>query len=269
MVKLAGPEDRVQMKVISGLAAAAWAVSASVAAAHSPYLLPNTFDATGRDHVTVQASFSEAFFKPDVVMKSEDFHAVGPDGARAALTPTYFKDLAVLEAPTGADGTWRITSGHRVGRTAKAALIKGEWVFQDPNRPFPEGVTPVDMQSLTTAEVYVSRGAPNDAALQPTGKGLEFRPITHPSSILVGAPAQFEVLVDGKPLAGQAIEVHRADEDAEGAAPTQVVSDAAGRFVITVDRPGVFHAMTRYRIAPTAGLPARSLTYALTFEADR
>lgn len=238
---------------------------ASPAQAHSPYLLPNAFDATGRDHVTVQASFTEHLFIPDVVMKSDDFHAVGPDGARVAANPTYLRDLAIFETPTTTTGTWRITSGARVGRTAKAVLVKGDWIFLNPDKPPPAGATPVDMQSLTTAEVYVSRGAPNATALAPVGKGLEFHALTHPSSIMVGQDAKFEVLIDGKPLPQQKIAIHRAGDD--DAKPAEVVSDAAGQFAIKVDQPGVFLAMTRYRLAPVAGKPGQSLTYALTFEA--
>lgn len=240
---------------------------AGPAIAHSPYLLPNAFDATGRDHVTVVASFTEHPFVPDVVMKSDDFHAVGPDGTRITVTPTYFRDLAVLETPTGANGTWRITSGYRAGRTAKAALVKGEWVFLNPEKPAPEGLAAVDMQSLTTAEVYVSRGAPNDAALKPLGKGLEFHALTHPNSILVGQDARFEVLIDGKPLANQIITIHRSGEDIDAAKPLVVTSDAQGRFALRVDQPGIFLAMTRHRLAPAGDQPGRSLTYALTFEA--
>src|ERR1700749_3085754 len=44
------------------------ALLAGAAQAHSPYLMPNAFDATGRDHVTVEASFTEHVFIPDVVM---------------------------------------------------------------------------------------------------------------------------------------------------------------------------------------------------------
>lgn len=239
------------------------------AQAHSPYLLPNGFDLSGRDHVTVEASFTEHPFTPDVAMKSDDFHLLDPTGARRALTPTYFRDLAVLEAPVDGKGTWRLSSGARAGRTAKVYQKGGDWIFLEPGKPAPTGVTPVDMQSFTTAEAYVSRGGPSDAALAATGQGLEFHALTHPNSIAVDADARFEVLLDGKPLAGQKILLVRADEDVEGGKPQEVVADSAGRFVLKVSRPGVYLATTRHRIAPVDGQPGKSLTYALTFEAVR
>jgi uncharacterized GH25 family protein len=258
---------RVRVGVFAGLVISMAAVGA--AQSHSPYLLPNTFDATGRDHVTVQASFTERFFSPDVVMKSDDFHTVGPDGAKASITPAYFKDLTILEAATPTDGTWRITSGVRAGRMSKVYRKGEEWVFLEPDKAPPAGVAVGDMQSITTAETYVSRGAPDAGALAATGKGLEFHALTNPTEINVGEVAKFEVLLDGKPLANQTIAVHRADDDADHAKPIEIVSDAAGKFEIKLAEPGVYHAMTRRRIAPAGGQPGRSLTYALTFEAAR
>jgi hypothetical protein len=40
--------------------------------------------------------------------------------------------------PTEKPGTYRITTGQRTGRTAKAALVKGEWeFFEDPSKARP------------------------------------------------------------------------------------------------------------------------------------
>ncbi|CAN7181527.1 DUF4198 domain-containing protein [Phenylobacterium sp. LjRoot225] len=239
------------------------------AQAHSPYLLPNGFDLSGRDHVTLQASFTEHPFIPDVVMKSEHFHVTDPTGATRPLTPSYFRDLTVLEAPVEGQGTWRFSSGARAGRMSKVIRKGEDWVFLEPGKPVPAGVVPADMQSITTAETYVSRGAPNQVALAPLGRGLELHPLTHPNSISVDQEARFEALLDGRPLPGQKILLVRADADADGDKPQEIVADAAGRFALKAGRPGAYLAMTRYRIAPVDGQPGRSLTYALTFEAVR
>ncbi len=245
---------------------------AGAAQAHSPYLLPTVFDASDRKLVTVQGSFTESFFTPEVVMKSDAWAVIGPDGARKALTPTNLRELALVEVAVEQPGTYRITSGQRTGRTAKAVPVKGEWEFlEDPSKA-PAGTTPVDMQSLTLADVYVTRGAPNTAALAPIGKGLEFVAVTHPSEITTGQDARFVVLFDGKPVKGQAITLHRADDHyAEAkAAPITVTSDDQGRFTIKAARSGVYQIQARYRVAPTATDPVgHSYTYALTFESLR
>lgn len=71
----------------------------------SPYLLPNSFAPDGRDHVTVDGSFTETFFTPDVAMKAHGDEVLGPDGAVTKLTPTYMIDLALVEVTTEAAGT--------------------------------------------------------------------------------------------------------------------------------------------------------------------
>jgi hypothetical protein len=108
---------------------------AGAAQAHSPYLLPSTFDVTDRKLVTVQGSFTESFFSPEVVMKSDAWAVVGPDGARTPLTATNLRELALVEVTTDKPGTYRVTTGQRTGRTAKAVLVKGEWEFiEDPSK---------------------------------------------------------------------------------------------------------------------------------------
>jgi uncharacterized GH25 family protein len=245
---------------------------AGAAQAHSPYLLPSTFDVSDRKLVTVQGSFTESFFTPEVVMKSDAWAVVGPDGARTPLTATNLRELALVEVTTDKPGTYRVTTGQRTGRTAKAVLVKGEWEFlEDPSKA-PAGTTPVDMQSLTLADVYVTRGAPTAAALAPIGKGLEFVAVTHPSEIATGQDAKFVVLFDGKPVKGQAVTLNAADDryaDAESQ-PVTLTSDDQGRFAVKPARSGVYQIQARYRVAPTAADPVgHSYTYALTFESLR
>jgi len=256
----------------TALSAALTLALTGAAHAHSPYLLPSAFDVTDRKLVTVQGAFTESFFSPEVVMKSDAWAVIGPDGVRRSLTATNLRELALVEVSTEQPGTYRITSGQRTGRTAKAVLVRGVWEFiEDPTKA-PAGTTPVDMQSLTLADVYVTRGAPSTAALAPVGKGLEFVAVTHPSSVFTGQDAQFEVLFDGKPVKGQTVTLHAGDDRyAETKTPlVDVVSDDQGRFSVKVERSGVYQMQARYRVAPTAADPVgRSYTYALTFESLR
>ena len=244
----------------------------AAAQAHSPYMLPSAFDVSDRNVVTVQGAFTEAFFSPEVAMKSDAYAVIGPDGKRTPLTPTYLRELALVEVPTEAAGTYRVTTGQRIGRTAKAALIKREWVFLENPAAAPAGAQVVDMTSMTVADVYVTKGKPNAAAVAPVGKGLEFVAITHPSSIFTGEDAVFEVLFDNKPVAGQEITLHAGDDRyADVKTPPKALkSDAKGRFAVKVERSGVYQIQARYRVAPTAdGLAGQSHTYALTFESLR
>ncbi len=242
-----------------------------VASAHMPYLLPNMFDAGERDHVTVQGGFAEDAFVPEVVMKSDGFNVRGPAGSTPIPSPIYLRDLTVFEANLPAKGTYRISTGERSGRKGKMyKAANGEWTMGGEGGPAPAGVTLVDVQSMTVADVYVTRGAPSAEALAPTGKGLELKPVTHPSEIYAKAPAKFELLFEGKPVSGANIEVFRAAGLYDGKKlAAQATTDAKGGFSVTPPDAGTYLALIRHRTAAPAGAetPYRSYSYTLTFEA--
>lgn len=258
------------MRTIVGLAGLLALAAPGAALAHMPYLLPNMFDAGERDHVTVQGGFAEDAFVPEVVMKSEAFHVRGPGGV-TPISPTYLRDLTVFEAALPAKGTYRISSGERFGRKGKMyKAANGQWTMGGEGGAPPAGAALVDVQSMTLADVYVTRGAPTAEALAPTGKGLELKPVTHPSEIYAKAPARFELLFDGKPVAGATVEVFRAAGLYDGKKlAAQARTDAAGAFSVTPPDAGTYLALIRHRTAAPAGAetPYRSYSYTLTFEA--
>jgi uncharacterized GH25 family protein len=247
------------------------ALAAAVAGtvhAHSPYLLPNRFDVSQRDHVSVQASFTEDFFTPDIVMKAEAYHVIGPDGSEHPVTPIYTQDLAILEVETKAAGTYRISTGVRQGQLAKATRENGEWRFLDEREPLPADVKVYDIRSITRADVYVTRGAPSDAAVAPRNRGLELAMLTHPNSLFAGDTLRLRVLFDGRPLAGQVIALQRARMGfGDTPAPVEAASDADGLVAFAIETAGLYHVMTRYRFAlPGPEAKAESHTYAVTLE---
>ncbi len=250
------------------------AAAPGMAQAHMPYMLPNLFDLTDRDHVTVQASFTEDPFQAEVVMKSDAWHVRGPGGAVTPISGvTYLRDLAVFEAPIAAKGTYRVSSGERFGRKGKMYRdAKGQWIISE-GKDKPAGAELVDVQSMTLAEVYVTRGGPSPDALAPTGKSLELRPITHPSEIFAAQPASFELLFEGKPVSGAHVEVFRSAGAYDGKKQLagQITTDAAGRFAITPPDAGTYLALIRHRTAAPTGAetPYRSYSYTLTFEATQ
>lgn len=237
------------------------------ALAHSPYLLPNMFDVSQRDHVSVQASFTEHFFVPDVVMKASAYHVVLPDGTETRLEPVYTQDLAVLDVETTMPGTYRISTGVREGRLSKATIEGDEWVFLDEREPLPSNVRVYEIRSITRAEVYVSRGAPTERALAARNDGLEFVLLDHPNSLFVGDQVRMRVTFKGKPLAGQPIAFQRAADFGAVSAPSESVTDDEGNVTFELEKPGLYHLMTRHRFAlPGTEARAESHTYALTLE---
>jgi uncharacterized GH25 family protein len=85
----------------------------------------------------------------------------------------------------------------------------------------PANATDVKLtESSGRNEVFVTAGAPTTAVLKPTGKGLEFAPVTHPDELVANEVAKFAFLVDGKPSSNLKVTVvpgGKRYRDSEGA----------------------------------------------------
>lgn len=255
------------------LAGVMLAVNGGAALAHVPYVRANVIDATGRDHVTVEASFTEDVFAAEVVMRSDHWHVVGPDGDAPITAVTYLRDLAVFEVSTPADGTYRISSGPRVGRTGQMyRAANGDWkMVGEEDGPAPAGATLVPVQSITTADTYVTRGAPSDGPLEPSGEGLEVMPLIQPADIVAGEDLPLLVLFDGQPLAGAPVTVYREAGLYDGRKiEAERVTDAEGKVVVRVASPGAYMTLIRHRADAPAGAEVahRSYSHSLTFAAQ-
>lgn len=243
----------------------------TAAQAHMPYVLPTLFDLGKGDHVTVEAAFAEDAFLPEVAMRDAPFHLVGPDGKDVQTGPvTHLRDLSIFEAATTADGTYRVTSGQRAGRKGKMFRQGDKWEMRAENGTPPANAQMVEVQSMTLADAYVTRGLPTDAVLKPLGAGLEIQAITHPNGIVAGSDASFALLFDGKPLAGADVTLFRSAGLYDGRkVVAQVKSAADGGFHLTPQDAGTYLILVRHRgVAPVgAQTPYRSYTYTLTFDA--
>jgi hypothetical protein len=237
----------------------------AAAQAHSPYLKPNTFSADAeRKHVTVEASFAEGGLRPDVAMKSDAFHLIGPDGRRQPLTPAaVLKDASYLEVPLEAQGTYLVSSGVRKGRVAKAVLRQGQVHFTEGRDEIQPGDTPIEVQSLTRSDVYVSRGRPS--AVDYATEGLEIYPVTPPQDVYAGEPVTVRIRENRQPLAGQTLTVIADGQQytAQKPAEPQYRSDAAGEVRFTPPTAGVYLLQVRVR-QPAPGHPSLWLSHSAT-----
>ncbi|MHB8283186.1 MAG: DUF4198 domain-containing protein [Caulobacteraceae bacterium] len=296
--------------VTAALAAVLSLGAGQAALAHTPYLLPNAFDAE-RDHVTLEGSLTEdAYFSPDIALKTTSYVETLPDGRSQAIAPAaMLKDLALVEAPLDASGTYRFSTGQFIARANKMALIDGKWVMVRPageserhgpdhasgadaghdggkhgdhtHGDGPHGVSEADLPAgartmltggVLTAETYVSKGAPTQAALATSGKGLELKPVTHPNAIYVDQGFAFKFLLDGAPAAGVPISVYRSGDAYDDKKITaEVKTDASGAAKVGFERPGVYLLTAHYPAGRAEGdAPvARSYVYSLTFEVTR
>ncbi|MEE4206214.1 MAG: DUF4198 domain-containing protein [Erythrobacter sp.] len=255
--------------VLLALAAAAWAVPAL---ADTSYMLPSRFTANLEDMVTVEASFTEDFFVPNVAVNKADFHVLRPDATRTEFDTVHsLKQVVVMEAGIEGEGTYRFTTGVRRGRRSTMALVDGEWVNSvETGGKVPEGATATKTRETeTVADAYLTKRAPTRAPVDVQIGRLVLQPITHPSDAFLGDPFELQLLFDGEPLSGQVMMIDRGDARYD---PTgfheEIATDDEGRVSLDFDRAGVYIIWTRHAAPAPQGadVDERSYTTSLVLE---
>lgn len=258
------------LRITSACAAALACTLAPVATGDTSYLRPNWFITATDELVTVQSSFTESFSNPAVGVKSDGWTVIGPDGARSDFkTKVELTQLTALEADTKANGTYRLSTGERLGRIGQQVLVDGAWLPNAPGRAIPPGAQTRQSQTATVADAYVTRGAPTTAPLEAHVGTLELKPIPHPNDVYVDSGFALRVMLNGQPVANQPVEIWREGGAYEEPAFRRLITSAAdGAVSATFDKPGVYLIWTRMSGEAPAGAatPIRSYTTSLTLE---
>jgi uncharacterized GH25 family protein len=237
-------------------AAALIAIPASLSA-HRMWMLPSgtVFSATDA-WVTVDAAVSnDLFFFDHQPLRLDAVKVWQPDGSEGQLqngaTGRY---RSVFDVALDKPGTWKIgTASDAVMGSFKTGGVEkrvgGRGGPPRPGQPapltvadIPADATDVKLTQVSSRnEVFLTAGAPTRTVLAPTGKGLEFAPVTHPDELVVGEPATFRFLIDGKPVAGVKVTVipggkrYRNDEGA-----MDLVTGADGGLTVNWPAAGMY-----------------------------
>lgn len=251
--------------------AASWLVSLT-AQAHTPYLLPSSFDVQAKETVGVDAGFTEKFFVPDVAFGETAFSITTPAGERLPFGDIrQFKQRTVAEQKLPDEkGTYRLSTGPRLGAVFRTWERNGKTESaRDPKQVIPADAKLLShYQSLSVSETYVTAGKPSAKALAPLGKGLEIVAITHPSDLYVNEKFDFIVQYNGKPLPNQKVNIYRSPMDFASQSTVQNLStDADGKVALPLTKSGIYLALVRYQAPAPAGAaaPMYGNNYTLTF----
>ncbi len=245
------------------LAAAAAFGLAGQAQAHNAWLLPSiTVLSDTAQSVTVDAGMSTAPFEANhAAMNIDGVKVRAPDGTDGAVeNAARGRYRSTFDVRIDKPGTWRIglentnvtgtfkVNGEEwtVGRRRRGPAGPGGPGSQPagPNRnldsvdQLPAGATDLNLTEISNRnEFFVTAGAPSDAVLKPTNKGLEFVPVTGPTDLVSDEPGKFRFLIDGKPAVGLDVEVIPGGRRYRETDQTlKLKTDAEG--IITVQWPG-------------------------------
>lgn len=180
--------------------------------------------------------------------------------------------MTVLESDLTETGTYRFTTGERLGRMTTQARIDGQWRPLDPEATPPRGAQTRQSQTATVADVYVTKGPPTTQVIDVEVGRLAIRPVTHPNAIYLDQGFSLRVTFDGAPVANQELELTRDGGGYDEPAFVQTPhTNAAGALTISFTQPGVYLLMTRMSGDAPAGsaTAVRSDTTSLTFEVLR
>ncbi len=252
---------------------------AGSAHAHMSWLLPNSYQAHGKDAVvSVDAAVSEDLFIFERALKLEQIVITAPDGSR--LEPqqrSTARHRESFELPLSQDGTYRVSH-------VQLALM-GSYVLDGQTKRFRATPATLDqelpagaqLQGLTEVhnrqQIFVSKEEPGKLAFVPEGRGLELLPLDPVTELSHGDRSRFRLLLDGKPLPDAAMRLLREGNRYRYKLGEQLIkTDAKGEFTLEWAEAGRYWLGVSQGDKPAPGVtgtrdkPLRRASLGVSFE---
>lgn len=241
---------------------------ASSANAHSPFIVPTSFEPLHQGWVSLDAGFAEVFFQSEVAFDKGNFQVLTPAGEWVAPARLeQFTTRSLVEYQTKDEGTYRFSTGVRKAAIFRMYELNGERKHtRDPKEILPKEAKILDhYQSVTLADTYVTLKKPTKAALKPYNQGLEIVPVTHPNDIYAGEAFSLSVLLDGKPLRDNEVSLFTGyDLGEQENATFTAKTNQDGKVEFTVANPGVYLLYVRKSAPAPKGAEAPNYGYVYT-----
>lgn len=266
------------------VAAAALIAVPAMLSAHRMWMLPSGTVFSGTDSwATIDAAVSnDLFFFDHQPLHLDGVKVWQPDGSEGKLqngaTGRY---RSVFDVELDKPGTWKVGTqmssvmgSFKVDGVEKRVGGRGGPRAGQPApltvADIPANATDVKLTEMSSRnEVFLTAGAPTATVLKPTGKGLEFAPVTHPDELVAGEAAKFRFLIDGKPAPGLKVTVipggkrYRNDEGA-----MNLMTGSDGVLTVTWPAAGMYWLNATASDAKTSVPRAteRRMSYVTTLE---
>jgi len=236
-------------KPLAALAFLAAALALPLTAqAHRAWLAPSSTVLSGNDAwVAFDAGMSNGVFIADhAAMRLDGLVVTAPDGSTAQVENRHqAKYRSTFDLHLTQSGTYRIANV--MDGVNVSYLLNGErkrWRGPEAQMAanIPAEATEVTAtRSFSRTETFVTLGEPNTTALQPTNKGIELVPVTHPNDLVAGEAATFKLIRDGQPAAGLDVTLARGGTRyRDNPEEMTVKTGADGSFTVTWPQAGLY-----------------------------
>ena len=243
--------------------------------AHKSWLLPSATVVSKDQWVTVDAAVSnDLFYFNHNPMRTENLSITAPDGSAVmALNAHTGHYRSVFDLQASQNGTYRIavvngglSASWEEGGQPKRWRGSAELFAKDvPAKAEKLQVT----QSSGRIETFVTAGAPDTKALQPSGIGLELVPVTHPNDLYAGETARFKFQIDGQPAADLGVTlIAGGSRYRDQAEELHLRTDAKGLLTVAWPHAGMYWLSTSLEDDKGLHEPAtaRRVSYVATLE---
>jgi uncharacterized GH25 family protein len=252
--------------LIAALAALALPMSAQ---AHRAWLAPTSTVLSGADAwVGFDAGMSNGVFIADhAAMRLDGLTITAPDGSTVAPENLHrARYRSSFDLHLTKPGTYRVANvmgGVVVAYTVDGTTSRWRGAEADIAANVPAGATDVTVtRSDSRVETFVTLGAPTTDNLQPTGKGIELVPVTHPNDLVAGEAATFKLVRDGRPAADLDVTIARGGTRyRDNPEEITVRTGADGSFSVTWPEPGLYWVNASVRTPAAGDQPAASAQY--------
>jgi uncharacterized GH25 family protein len=250
-------------RALLALAAAA-ALLPGAASAHRSWLLPSATVLSGNEPwVTVDAATSnDLFYFEHNALGLDNLVVFAPDGSDAkAENLGKGRYRSTFDVKLVQKGTYKIALINNMMMASfkvDGANKRLRGTAASLTKEIPANAQDLRVsQAVSRNEIFVTSGKPTDKVLAPTGAGLEMVPVTHPNDLVVGEPAKFRFVMDGKPAAGYSVTViPGGNRYRDKLGEIKLVTDAEGLVSIKWEQPGMHWLNVTPARAATEGEPA-------------
>ncbi len=257
-------------RIVLAGATAAFLSAAASAFAHAGFIVPVLDESDTNGQVLLNATFSDSFPEAEIALRSQDWIIVAPSGETIAFDKVASNaSRTVLRAYLVEDGTYRLSSGERLGRTSEVARIDGGLI-----RLGRDGVAKAELpgdaeiltsQTATVSDIYLSRGTPSADVLDSRIGRLAIIPTSDPTNFAPGDTLNFTMEFDGKSLPGMPVTAFvPGGSREEGAPEATLVTGEHGEVSLRCETRGAHLLMVRHLALAPEGAETDVQSYTTT-----